>query len=83
MGILDNFEYSSFKKEINIGDMVVMVTDGIIDSISQDPKKSLDKYLEFISSKDPQTVANSILSYALRGQDKVMDDMTVLVTKIG
>lgn len=83
MGILDNFEYSSFKKEINIGDMVVMVTDGIIDSISQDPKKSLDKYLEHISNKDPQTIANSILSYALRGQDTVMDDMTVLVTKIG
>lgn len=83
LGILDNFEYSSFKKEINIGDMVVMVTDGIIDSISQDPKKSLDKYLEFMAEKDPQTIANSILSYALRGQDKVMDDMTVLVTKIG
>jgi serine/threonine protein phosphatase PrpC len=60
-----------------------MITDGIIDSISQDSKKSLDKYLEFIADKDPQTVANSILSYALRGQDNVMDDMTVLVTKIG
>lgn len=83
MGILDNFEYSSFKKEINIGDTVVMVTDGITDSISQDPKKSLDKYLEHIWDKDPQTIANSILSYALRGQDKVIDDMTVLVTKIG
>lgn len=83
MGILDNFEYSSFKKEINIGDMVIMVTDGIIDSINQDSKKSLDKYLEHISGKDPQTIANSILSYALRGQNSIMDDMTVLVTKIG
>ncbi|HHZ02144.1 MAG TPA: SpoIIE family protein phosphatase [Tissierellia bacterium] len=83
LGILDNFEYSSFKKEIALGDIVVMVTDGIIDSISLDPKKSLDKYLEFIAHKDPQTIANSILSYALRGQDKIIDDMTVLVTKIG
>ncbi len=83
LGILDNFEYSSFKKEINVGDMVVMITDGIIDSISQDPKKSLDKYLEHIGDKDPQTIANLILSYALRGQNTVMDDMTVLVTKIG
>ena len=83
MGILDNFEYSSFKKKINIGDMVVMVTDGIIDSINLDPKKSLDKYLEYLAGKDPQTVANSILSYALRGQDTIIDDMTVLVTKIG
>jgi stage II sporulation protein E len=83
LGILDNFEYSSFKKQINIGDMLVMVSDGIIDSINLDPKKSLDKYLESLTKKDPQTAANSILSYALRGQDKIIDDMTVLVTKIG
>ncbi|MFA9424090.1 MAG: SpoIIE family protein phosphatase [Sedimentibacter sp.] len=83
MGILDCFEYSSFKKEIKIGDTIVMLSDGIIDSISMDCKKSLDKFLEVIILKDPQTIANSILSYALRGQNKVIDDMTVLVTKIG
>lgn len=83
MGILDNFEYSSFKKEIKIGDIIVMVSDGIIDSINMDAKKSLDKFLELAVPKDPQTIANSILSYALRGQDKIIDDMTVLVTKIG
>ena len=83
LGILDNFEYSSFKKQINLGDMLVMISDGVIDSINLDPKKSLDKYLESLKKKDPQTAANSILSYALRGQDKIIDDMTVLVTKIG
>ena len=83
MGILDNFEYSSFKKEIKIGDIIIMVSDGVTDSINMDEKKSLDKYLELIMTKDPQTIANSILSYALRGQDKIIDDMTVLVTKVG
>ncbi len=83
LGILDNFEYSSFKKNIHIGDIIIMVSDGITDSISMDEKKNLDKYLELLVKKDPQTIANSILSYALRGQDSVIDDMTVLVTKIG
>lgn len=83
LGILNNFEYSSFKKKVEVGDMIIMVSDGIIDSIGLDEKKSLDKYIELIINKDPQTIANSILGYALRGQETVMDDMTVLVTKIG
>lgn len=57
LGILDNFEYSSFKKQINIGDMLVMVSDGIIDSINLDPKKSLDKYLESLTKKDPRVIS--------------------------
>jgi serine phosphatase RsbU (regulator of sigma subunit) len=83
LGILDNFEYSSFKRDVRAGDIIVMVSDGITDSIGMDEKKNLDKYLELMAGKDPQTIANSILSYAIRGQDSVFDDMTVLVTKIG
>ncbi|MDD4781304.1 MAG: SpoIIE family protein phosphatase [Tissierellia bacterium] len=82
MGILDNFEYNMFKRVIRKGDIIIMISDGIIDSINLDEKKSLDKYLNYIMDKDPQTMANSILSYALRGQKSIIDDMTVLVTKI-
>jgi len=83
MGILDNFEYNMFKRIIRKGDIVIMLSDGIIDSINLDDKKSLERYLEMIKDYDPQVLANSILSYALRGQKEIIDDMTVLVTKIG
>nr|WP_312578746.1 SpoIIE family protein phosphatase [Sedimentibacter sp.] len=83
MGILDNFEYNMFKRNIKKGDIIIMISDGIVDSISLDNKKSLERYLDMIRGKDPQEIANSILSYALRGQNTIIDDMTVLVTKIG
>ncbi len=83
MGILDNFEYNTFKRIVRKGDVIVMISDGIVDSINLDPKKSLEKYLIMIKDKDPQIIANLILSYALRGQSEVIDDMTVLVTKVG
>ena len=83
MGILDNFEYNMFKRTIKKGDIIIMISDGIVDSISLDNKKSLERYLDMIREKDPQEIANSILSYALRGQNTIIDDMTVLVTKIG
>jgi serine/threonine protein phosphatase PrpC len=83
IGILDDFECNVYRRVIRKGDIIIMISDGIIDSVNMDEKKSLDKYFELIMNKDPQTIANSILSYALRGQDRIIDDMTVLVTKIG
>lgn len=83
MGILENFEYNIFKRIVKKGDIIIMISDGIIDSISMDDKKSLEGFLDTIKRKEPQIIANSVLSFALRGQKEIIDDMTVLVTKIG
>lgn len=82
IGILETFECYYNRIDIKPNDVFIMMTDGIVDSINEDELKSLDKYLELIKNKDPQSIANSILTYAIRGLDKIIDDMTVLVIKI-
>lgn len=82
IGILEEIEF--YKNEIDIkkGDLIVMFTDGIIDSINLDSSKSLEEYLKFIAHKSPQNIANDIISYALKGLNNIIDDMTVLIIKI-
>lgn len=82
VGILESFDCYHNRVDIKEDDLIIMITDGIADSIAEDAQKSLDKYLEIIKNKDPQSVADAILNYALRGCDKAIDDMTVLVIKI-
>lgn len=82
IGILDSFECYYNRLDIKPNDLFIMMTDGIVDSINEDEQKSLDKYLEIIKNKDPQSIANALLTYAVRGCNKIIDDMTVLVIKI-
>lgn len=82
VGILESFNCYHNKISIKQDDLIIMITDGISDSIAEDEQKSLDKYLQIVKNKDPQSIADAILAYALRGCDKVIDDMTVLVIKI-
>ncbi len=82
IGILDSFECYYNRFDIKPNDIFIMMTDGIVDSINEDEQKSLDKYLELIKNKDPQSIANTLLTYAIRGCNKIIDDMTVLVIKI-
>lgn len=82
VGILESFNCYHNKISIKQDDLIIMITDGISDSIAEDEQKSLDKYLQIIKNKDPQSIADAILNYALRGCNKVIDDMTVLVIKI-
>jgi serine/threonine protein phosphatase PrpC len=82
VGILESFDCYHSSIDIKQDDLIIMITDGIADSIANDEQKSLDKYLDIIKNKDPQSIADSVLTYAIRGCDNVMDDMTVLVIKI-
>ncbi|NLP14258.1 MAG: stage II sporulation protein E [Clostridium sp.] len=85
VGILSNIETELVCKNVDNGDFIIMVSDGIIDSFKQEgeEEQTLIKFIEDIDNINPQAIADSILSEACsRCGGKPLDDMTVLVAKI-
>jgi len=95
-GILENMEVELVSKQLSDGDMLIMVSDGVLEAYAKDDLtgrrddniKSFDKeklfinFIEEIKSINPQTVADIILDEAYKRYDsKPLDDMTVVVTK--
>ena len=84
-GILPGVDAELARKDLLDGDMIIMVTDGVIDSMSGDESgdKVLMRYLQQLESLNPQQVAELILDKAIMCCDgKPFDDLTVMVAKI-
>ncbi len=84
-GILPGIDAELARRNVGSGDMIIMVTDGIIDSMADEEAgdRQLLKYIQLIESLNPQEVADSILTEASRCcGGKPCDDLTVLVAKI-
>lgn len=84
-GILDNVDLVVFDYDLQDGDIMVMCSDGIIDS----NKEYLNKYmwlkylLEDIETDDAQKIADIIIGEAIDNDFGVQkDDMTVIVAKV-
>ena len=84
-GILPGVDVELSRKVLDAGDMIIMVTDGITDVMTDDEPgdKVLLKHIRQLESLNPQLVADSILDEAVRRCDgRPYDDMTVLVAKV-
>ena len=84
-GILENIELIEYDKDIKHGDIIIMCSDGIIESNNDYQNKELwVKYLlEDINTDDVQKIADIIISEAIDNDfGKEKDDMTVIVAKI-
>ena len=84
-GILDNIDLVTFDRDLEDGDIVVMCTDGVIDSNTEYNNKEMwvRDILSEIETDDVQKIADIVLHEAVDNNlGRPKDDMTVIVAKI-
>jgi len=85
IGILQDIEIDLLRVQLQPGDTLIMMTDGILDSPGHALNKEqwMKRVLQELEADDPQELADALLDTALRQYPGgVQDDMTVIVTKI-
>ena len=84
-GIVSNVNVDTYDKDLQEGDIVVICSDGIIESNNEYANKDLWlKYLlEEIQTDSPERISNIILKEAIDNDfGKAKDDMSVIVFKV-
>lgn len=84
-GILDNIDLVVYDKDIDDGDIIVMCSDGIIESNQEYNNKEiwLKDVLENIETDNVQKIADIVISEAIdNGYGVAKDDMTIFVIKV-
>lgn len=88
IGILQNIEMEPIEMQLQAGDLIIMMTDGIYDILNerQDDGQNncpLEKVIAQITTKDPKDFADQLLAKVISDNEgKVHDDMTVIVSKV-
>lgn len=80
IGMLGSVDYETVSKKLYEGDIIIMVTDGVLDCIDEINKEEImEKIILDIKSSNPQEIANQILERMLAMSNYIpKDDMTVL-----
>ena len=83
IGIVDDIELKSQSIEILDGDIIVMCSDGVLDSKSDVGQDWIEEFLKNVSTNNVQKLADLILAEAIDNSYGIaQDDMTVIVSKI-
>ncbi len=85
IGILQDIEIDLLRVQLQPGDTLIMMTDGILDSPGHAINKEqwMKRVLRELDDGDPQEIADALLDMALRQHPGgVKDDMTVVVTRL-
>lgn len=83
IGIVNNIELQTETLDIQDGDIIVMCSDGVLDSKEDSQKEWIEDFLKNISTNNVQKIADLIIAEAVdNNYGAVRDDMTVIVSKI-
>ncbi len=82
LGIVNKIELQTKTVDINDGDIIVMCTDGVLDS-KEDNSEWIEEFLKNISTNNVQKIADLLLAEAVdNSYGVVRDDMSIIVSKI-
>ncbi len=81
LGIIDELKPSVATTSLNDGDIILLLTDGISDAFNN--SGAIIDYLRTLPAKNPQSLADDILNYAISlNNGEVRDDMTALAVRV-
>lgn len=85
IGVLDEADMEISNKRVKAGDLIVMVTDGVVDN-DENNRGKFDWILDYLcrnSDLSTEEIAKDLIDIAKKsGNNKVNDDMTVMVSKV-
>ncbi|MBD5520698.1 MAG: SpoIIE family protein phosphatase [Lachnospiraceae bacterium] len=84
LGVFQQIEPETMRRQLQDGDYVIMLSDGVLDALSQGVGEDmLPEIISRIYHTNPAEIANQILGYCIRqSMGNIRDDMTVLVIGI-
>lgn len=82
-GVIENAGFEETNTCLSDGDYVIMVSDGVLDALPfYDKEKKMKEIIEDIDEKIPAKLADRLLNEIFFYDEKVADDMTILVTGV-
>ncbi|MUG68820.1 stage II sporulation protein E [Paenibacillus campinasensis] len=85
IGIIQEIEVDLISLPLQVGDVLIMMTDGIYDAPGYAVNKELwmKRMIQEIDSSDPQEIADCLVEKVIRyQQNQIHDDMTVVVGRV-
>lgn len=83
VGMIDDIELKSETVDVEDGNILVMCSDGVLDSRSDEGSDWIEDFLKNVSTNNVQKIADLILAEAIDNSYGVaQDDMTIIVSKI-